>query len=96
MKERLIDLLYKYASAFSAKKEPLDAIIGNEFHIIQNVYKPYPSLLRRPAYPASPRAREGLEVHIKALLDLGVSNKVAHNEQVEVTTPVTITWKNYK
>ncbi|MBW0571436.1 hypothetical protein O181_111151 [Austropuccinia psidii MF-1] len=45
--------------------------------------KPYPSLLRRPAYTASSRGREDLEVHIKELMDLGVSRKVGHNEQVE-------------
>ncbi|MBW0531878.1 hypothetical protein O181_071593 [Austropuccinia psidii MF-1] len=29
-------------------------------------------------------------------MDLGVSRKVGHNEQVEVTTPVIITWHNRK
>ncbi|MBW0523866.1 hypothetical protein O181_063581 [Austropuccinia psidii MF-1] len=29
-------------------------------------------------------------------MDLGVSRKVGHNEQVEVTTPVIITWHNGK
>ncbi|MBW0490263.1 hypothetical protein O181_029978 [Austropuccinia psidii MF-1] len=52
--------------------------------------KPYTPLLRRPAYSASPRAREALEVHIKELMDLGVLRKVVHNEQVEVTTPAII------
>ncbi|MBW0504769.1 hypothetical protein O181_044484, partial [Austropuccinia psidii MF-1] len=70
----------------------LGAIIGHEVDIILNLEKPYPPLLRRQAYPASPRPREALEVHIKELIDLGVLRKVGHNEQVEVTTPVTITW----
>ncbi|MBW0518414.1 hypothetical protein O181_058129 [Austropuccinia psidii MF-1] len=96
MKEKLIDLLFKYRNAFAADKEPLGAIIGHEVDIILNVEKPYPPLLRRPAYPASPRAREALEVHIRELMDLGVSRKVGHNEQVEVTTPVIITWNNGK
>ncbi|MBW0485377.1 hypothetical protein O181_025092 [Austropuccinia psidii MF-1] len=39
---------------------------------------------RKPAYPAIPRAREALEVHIKELMDLGVLRKVGHNEQVVV------------
>ncbi|MBW0589978.1 hypothetical protein O181_129693 [Austropuccinia psidii MF-1] len=94
MKEKLIDLLFKYKNAFATDKEPLGAIIGHEVDIILNVEKPYPPLLRRPAYPASPRAREALEVHIKELMDLGVLRKVGHNEQVEVTTPVIITWHN--
>ncbi|MBW0569047.1 hypothetical protein O181_108762 [Austropuccinia psidii MF-1] len=72
------------------------AIIVHEVDIIINVDKPYPPLLRRPAYAASPRAREALEVHIKELMDLGVLRKVGHNEQVEVTTPVIITCHNGK
>ncbi|MBW0516622.1 hypothetical protein O181_056337 [Austropuccinia psidii MF-1] len=71
-------------------------IIGNEVDIILNVEKPYPPLLRRPAYPAGPRARETLEVYIEELMDLGVLRKVGHNEQLEVTTPVIITWHNGK
>ena len=96
MKEKLIDLLFKCKNAFATDKEPLGAIIGHEVDIILNVEKPYPPLLRRPAYPASPRAREASEVHIKELMDLGVLRKVGHNEQVEVTTPVIITWNNGK
>ncbi|MBW0564593.1 hypothetical protein O181_104308 [Austropuccinia psidii MF-1] len=74
----------------------LSAIIGHEVGIILNVEKPYPPLIRRPAYPGSSRAREALEVHIKELIDLAVLRKVGHNEQVEVTTPVIITWHNGK
>ncbi|MBW0565489.1 hypothetical protein O181_105204 [Austropuccinia psidii MF-1] len=96
MKEKLIDLLFKYKNAFATDKEPLGAIIGHEVDIIFNVERPYPPLLRRPAYPASPRAREALEVHIKELMDVGVLRKVGHNEQVEVTTPVIITQHNGK
>ncbi|MBW0508875.1 hypothetical protein O181_048590 [Austropuccinia psidii MF-1] len=96
MKERLIELLFKYKSAFPTEKEPLDAIIGHEVYIILNVEKPYPCIVRRPAYPASPRPREALEVHIKELKDLGVLRNVGHNKQVEVTTPVIIAWLNGK
>ncbi|MBW0490916.1 hypothetical protein O181_030631 [Austropuccinia psidii MF-1] len=96
MKEKLINLLFKYKNAFATDKEPLGSIIGNEVDIILNVEKPYPPLLRRPAYPASPRAREALEVHIKELMDPEVLRKVGHKEQVEVTTPVIITWHNGK
>ncbi|MBW0547485.1 hypothetical protein O181_087200 [Austropuccinia psidii MF-1] len=91
MKGKLFDLLFKYKDAFATDKEPLVAIIGHVVDIILNVEKPYPPLLRRPAYPASPRAREALEVHIKEIMDLGVLRKVRHNEQVEVTTPVITT-----
>ncbi|MBW0538288.1 hypothetical protein O181_078003 [Austropuccinia psidii MF-1] len=82
MKEKLIELLFKYKNAFAADKEPLGSIIGHEVDIILNVENPYPPLLRIPAYPPSPRAREALEVHIKELMDLGVLRKVGHNEQV--------------
>ncbi|MBW0503946.1 hypothetical protein O181_043661 [Austropuccinia psidii MF-1] len=95
MKEKLIDL-FKYKNAFTTDKEPLGSIIGHEVDIILNVEKPHPPFLRRPAFPASPRARESIEVHIKELMDLGVLRKVGHDEQLEVTTPVIITWHNGK
>ncbi|MBW0573577.1 hypothetical protein O181_113292 [Austropuccinia psidii MF-1] len=69
-KEKLIDLLFKYQNSFATDKEPLGAIIGHEVDIILKVENPYPPLLRRSAYPASPIAREALEVHIKELMDL--------------------------
>ncbi|MBW0503860.1 hypothetical protein O181_043575 [Austropuccinia psidii MF-1] len=96
MREKLIDLLFKYKNAFETDKEPLGAIIGHEVEIILNLENPYPPLLKRQAYPASPRAREALEVHIEELMDLGVLRKVGHNEQVKATTPVIITWHNVK
>ncbi|MBW0542774.1 hypothetical protein O181_082489 [Austropuccinia psidii MF-1] len=96
MKEKFIDLLFKYKSAFATDKEPLGAIIAHEVDIILNVEKSYPPLLRRPAHPASPRVREALEVHIKELMDLEVLSKVGHNEEVGVITPVIITWHDGK
>ncbi|MBW0546147.1 hypothetical protein O181_085862 [Austropuccinia psidii MF-1] len=94
MKEKLIDLSFKYKIAFATDKDPLGAIIGHEVDIILHVEKLYPHLLIIPAYPASPRARAALEVHINKLMNLGVLRKVAHNEQVEITTPVIRTWNN--
>ncbi|MBW0529366.1 hypothetical protein O181_069081 [Austropuccinia psidii MF-1] len=96
MKEKFIDLLFKYKNAFATDKEPLGALLGHEVEIILNMEKPYPPLLIRQAYLASPRAGKALEVHIKELMDCGVLRKVGHNEQVEVTTPVIITWHNGK
>ncbi|MBW0550618.1 hypothetical protein O181_090333 [Austropuccinia psidii MF-1] len=96
MKEKLIDILFKYEKSFETDKEPLGAIVGHEVDIILNVEKPYPPLLRRPDYPDSPRSREALEVHIKELMDLGVLSKAGHNEQVQVTTPVIIALHNGK
>ncbi|MBW0515035.1 hypothetical protein O181_054750 [Austropuccinia psidii MF-1] len=71
MKEKSIGLLYKYKNAFATEKEPLGAIIGHELYIIIDIGKPYPPLLRRPAYAANQRAREAPEVHIKELMDPG-------------------------
>ncbi|MBW0505746.1 hypothetical protein O181_045461 [Austropuccinia psidii MF-1] len=96
MKDKLMDLLFRYKNVLTTDKELLGSIIGHEVDIIVNVEKPYPPLLRRPGYSASPRARESLEVHIKKLMHLGVLRKVGHNEQVEVTRPVVITWHNGK
>ncbi|MBW0581150.1 hypothetical protein O181_120865, partial [Austropuccinia psidii MF-1] len=96
MKEELIEILFQYREAFASDNEPLGAIKGHEVDIMLNVERPYPPLLRRPAYPASPRAREALESHINELMKLGVLRNVGHNEEVEVTTPVIITWNNDK
>ncbi|MBW0540256.1 hypothetical protein O181_079971 [Austropuccinia psidii MF-1] len=57
-------LLYDHRGAFASDKDPLGAIIGHEANIILNIERPYPPLLRRPAYPASPKSREALESHI--------------------------------
>ncbi|MBW0547077.1 hypothetical protein O181_086792 [Austropuccinia psidii MF-1] len=88
----LSSLLYDHKGEFSSDKEPLEEIIGHEVDIILNIERPYPPLLRRPAYPESPKSREALETHIKEILDLGVIRKVGHNEEVEITTPVIVAW----
>ncbi|MBW0505717.1 hypothetical protein O181_045432 [Austropuccinia psidii MF-1] len=82
--------------AFSRDNKPLEAIIGHEFEIILNIERPYPPLLRRPAYPAIPKSRECLELQIKEILELGVIRKVGHNEEVEKTTPVIVAWNDGK
>ncbi|MBW0503636.1 hypothetical protein O181_043351 [Austropuccinia psidii MF-1] len=96
MRYDLIDRLYTYNNAFASDNEPLGAIKGHEVDITLNIDRTYPPLLRRPAYPASPRGREALEKHIQELIQLGVLRKVGHNEEVEVTTPVIIAWNNDK
>ncbi|MBW0515767.1 hypothetical protein O181_055482 [Austropuccinia psidii MF-1] len=92
----LSSLLYNHTEAFTSDKEPLGATIGHDVDITLNIDRPYPPLLRRPAYPASPKSREALEIHITELLDLGVIRKVGHNEEVEITTPVIVAWHNGK
>ncbi|MBW0533829.1 hypothetical protein O181_073544 [Austropuccinia psidii MF-1] len=95
MKEKIIEILFQYREAFASDNEPLGAIKGREVEIMLNLERPYPPLLRIPAYPASPRAREALESHINELMKPGVLRKAGHNEEVEVTAPVIITWNNY-
>ncbi|MBW0545250.1 hypothetical protein O181_084965 [Austropuccinia psidii MF-1] len=70
--------------------------IPHRLTIILHVERPYPPLLRILAYPARPRAREALETHINELMKLGVLRRVGHNEEVEVKTPVIISWHNDK
>ncbi|MBW0508006.1 hypothetical protein O181_047721 [Austropuccinia psidii MF-1] len=89
-------LLYDDKESFSSDKEPLGTILCHEVGIILNFESPYPPLLRRPAYPASPKSKEVLELHIKEPVNLGVIRKVCHNEEVEVTTPVIVAWNNEK
>ncbi|MBW0551185.1 hypothetical protein O181_090900 [Austropuccinia psidii MF-1] len=92
----LSSLFYDHKGAFASHKKPLGKIIGHEVDIILNIERPYPPLLRRPAYPESPKSREAMETHIKELLDLGVIQNVGHNEEVEITTPVIVAWHNGK
>ncbi|MBW0535770.1 hypothetical protein O181_075485 [Austropuccinia psidii MF-1] len=68
----------------------------HEGDINLNIERPYPQLLRRPAYPPSSKSREALEIHITKLLGLGVIRKVVHNEEIEITTPVIAAWHNGK
>ncbi|MBW0502534.1 hypothetical protein O181_042249 [Austropuccinia psidii MF-1] len=96
MRQDLIDVLYTYKNAFPSDHEPLGTIKGHEVDITLNIDRPHPPVLRRPAYPARPRAREALEKHIQGLIQLAVLRKVGHNEVVEVTTPVIIAWHNDK
>ncbi|MBW0550898.1 hypothetical protein O181_090613 [Austropuccinia psidii MF-1] len=96
MRHDLIDVSYTYKNAFASDNEPLGAMKGHEVDITLNIDRPYPPVLRRPAYPSSPRAREALEKHIQELIQLGVVSKVGQNEEVEVTKPVIISWNNDK
>ncbi|MBW0498484.1 hypothetical protein O181_038199 [Austropuccinia psidii MF-1] len=96
MKEELIEILFQYKEAFSPDNESLGTIKGHEVEIMLNVERPNSPILSRPAYPASPRAREALETHVDELMKLGVLRKAGHNEEVEFTTPVIINWNNDK
>ncbi|MBW0529838.1 hypothetical protein O181_069553 [Austropuccinia psidii MF-1] len=96
MRHELIDVSYTYDNAFASDNEPLGAIKGHEVDITLNIDRSYPPVLRRPAYPAFPRAREALGRNIQQLIQLGVLRRIGRNEEIEVTTPVIIAWNNYK
>ncbi|MBW0549337.1 hypothetical protein O181_089052 [Austropuccinia psidii MF-1] len=96
MRHKIIDVLYTYNNSFYSDNEPLGAIKGHEVDITITIDRPYPPVLRRPAYPANPGPREALEKHIHKLIQLGVLRKVGHNEGFEVKTPVIIAWHNDK
>ncbi|MBW0558610.1 hypothetical protein O181_098325 [Austropuccinia psidii MF-1] len=96
MRHEFIDVLYTYNNAFASDNEPLGAIKVHQVDITLNIDRRYPPVPRRPAYPASPRAREALEKYIQELIQLGVLRKEGRNEEVEVTTPVIIAWHNDK
>ncbi|MBW0478193.1 hypothetical protein O181_017908 [Austropuccinia psidii MF-1] len=87
--------MQKQISILSSVKETYkDEFVDNqlvEAQINQSLspkVRKYPSVLRRPAYPSSPRAREALGKQSQELIQLCVLRKVGHNEEFEVTTPV--------
>ncbi|MBW0593938.1 hypothetical protein O181_133653 [Austropuccinia psidii MF-1] len=80
MRHGLIDVLYTYENAFASNNEQLATIKGNEVAITCNIDRPYPPVLRIPAYSSNPGAREALEKHIEELIQLGVQRKLGHNE----------------
>ncbi|MBW0462144.1 hypothetical protein O181_001859 [Austropuccinia psidii MF-1] len=96
MRHELIDVLYTYKNAFASDNEPLGAFKRNEVDMNLNIDRPYPPVLRRPAYPDSPRAREALNKHIKELISFDVIRKVGHDEEVNAKTLVIISWNNDK
>ncbi|MBW0545733.1 hypothetical protein O181_085448 [Austropuccinia psidii MF-1] len=90
----LLQILRNHRPAFAIGEEPLGKIRGNDIDLHLDVERPYPPMLRRPPHPASLETRKEIEKHINELLDMDVIRKIGHNEIVEITTPVLITW-NY-
>ncbi|MBW0475897.1 hypothetical protein O181_015612 [Austropuccinia psidii MF-1] len=98
LNRREITVIRKVQSVNTEKLEK-DQFIEAQSHevaIINNVERPYPSLLRRKAYPASSEAREEWETNGNELMKLVALRNIGHNEEVEVTIPVIITWHNHK
>ncbi|MBW0525644.1 hypothetical protein O181_065359 [Austropuccinia psidii MF-1] len=96
MRQELIDALYTYKTAFASDNETSGTIRGQEVDITFNIDRPIPPVLRRTAYPTSPRSREALGKHIQDLIKLGVLRKVGHNEEAELKAPVIIAYNNHK
>ncbi|MBW0543440.1 hypothetical protein O181_083155 [Austropuccinia psidii MF-1] len=92
----LLMILRKNRPAFAIVEEPLGMIKGHDVELYLGVERPYPPILRRPPYPASLETRKEIQKHINELLDRDVTRKIGHNEIVEITTPVLITWYDGK
>ncbi|MBW0505242.1 hypothetical protein O181_044957 [Austropuccinia psidii MF-1] len=92
----LMKMLRKNRPAFAIGEEPLGKIKGHDIELYLDVERPYPPMLRRPPYPESLETRKEIEKHINELLDMDVIRKIGHNEIVEITTPVLITWHDGK
>ncbi|MBW0533894.1 hypothetical protein O181_073609 [Austropuccinia psidii MF-1] len=71
-------------------------IRGHDIELYIDVERPSPPMLRRPPYPASMENRREIEKHINKLPDIDFIRKIGHNEIVEITTPVLITWHDGK
>ncbi|MBW0568819.1 hypothetical protein O181_108534 [Austropuccinia psidii MF-1] len=85
-------MLRKNRPSFAIGEESLGKIKGHDVEPYLDVERPYPPMLRRPPYPESLETRREIEKHINELLDMDVIRKIGHNEIVEITTPVLITW----
>ncbi|MBW0518176.1 hypothetical protein O181_057891 [Austropuccinia psidii MF-1] len=92
----LVKMLRNNRSAFSIGEESLGEIRGHDIELYLDVERPYPPMLRRTPYPESLETRKEIEKHINELLDMDVIRNIGHNEIVEITTPVLITWHDGK
>ncbi|MBW0578485.1 hypothetical protein O181_118200 [Austropuccinia psidii MF-1] len=82
--------------AFAIGEGPLGKIRGHDIELYLDVRRPHPPMLRRPPYPEILETRREIEKHINELLEMDVIRKRGHNEIVEITTPVLITWHDGK
>ncbi|MBW0471712.1 hypothetical protein O181_011427 [Austropuccinia psidii MF-1] len=89
-------MLRKNRPEFSIGEEPLGKIRGHDIELYLDVERPYPPMLRKPPYPAKLATRNEIQKHINELLGLDCIRKLGHNEIVEITTPVLITWHDGK
>ncbi|MBW0579049.1 hypothetical protein O181_118764 [Austropuccinia psidii MF-1] len=89
-------MLRKNRPTFAIGQETLGKIKGHDIELYLDVERTYTPLLRRPLYPESLKTRNEIEKHINEVLDMDVIRKIRHNEIVETTTPVLITWHDGK
>ncbi|MBW0510085.1 hypothetical protein O181_049800 [Austropuccinia psidii MF-1] len=92
----LLKMLRKNRPEFAIGKEPLGKIKGHDIELYLDLERPYPPMLRGPPYPESLETRKEIEKHISELLGMDVIRQIGHNEIVEITTPVLITWHDGK
>ncbi|MBW0484245.1 hypothetical protein O181_023960 [Austropuccinia psidii MF-1] len=92
----LLKILRMNRPAFAIGEEPLGKIRGHYIELYLDVERPYQPMLKRPPYPTSLETRKEIEKHINKILDMDVIRKIEHNEIVEITTPVLITWHDGK
>ncbi|MBW0496724.1 hypothetical protein O181_036439 [Austropuccinia psidii MF-1] len=92
----LLKILSKNRPEFAIGKEPLGKIRGHDIELYMDVERPYPPMLRRSPYPGRLETRKEIEKHNNERLDMDVMRKIGHNEIVEITTPVLLTWNDGK
>ncbi|MBW0545736.1 hypothetical protein O181_085451 [Austropuccinia psidii MF-1] len=92
----LLKILRKNRPEFAIDEETLGKIKGHDIELYLDVERPYPPMLRRPPYPFILEARKEMEKHVNELLDIDFIRKIGHNEIMEITTPVLITWHDGK
>ncbi|MBW0476441.1 hypothetical protein O181_016156 [Austropuccinia psidii MF-1] len=73
-------MLRKNRATFTIGEEPLGKIRGHYIELYLDVERPYPSILRRPPYPASLETQKEIEKHINELLDMDFIRNIGHNE----------------
>ncbi|MBW0545309.1 hypothetical protein O181_085024 [Austropuccinia psidii MF-1] len=95
-KRTLLKILRKIRPVFSIGEGPLGKIRGHDIEFYLDVERTYSPILRGPPYPASLETRKETERHINELLDMNFIRNIGHNEILEITTPVLITWHDGK
>ncbi|MBW0505961.1 hypothetical protein O181_045676 [Austropuccinia psidii MF-1] len=92
----LLKMLRKNTPAFAIGEESIENISGHYIELYLYVERPYTPILTRPPFPASLETRKEIEKNITELLDMDAIRKIVHNEIVEITTPLLISWNNGK